>query len=191
MEGSSVFRTYAIMSLITINFDDDHLKGYWFEQARHNKDNIVRLANFLVQNNNIEYIKRVERNQIDIYTNDENFYDRLSKEFIDCLRYRSQPKTPIDDDYISVKSLPHNRYKFKVYLKPHKVKKEDKINYLKWLETQSEKISISHSVKQWFMVTDWNWDRRYMWVEDDPTLLMLKLRNSDAIGTIKTYKVIE
>lgn len=191
MQGSSIFRTHTVLSLVSIDFDDEHRKSYWFEQARKNKDDILRLAYFLTQNSSIEYIKRIERNQVDIYTNDQDFYERLSKEFVDCLRYRSEPKNPIDDDFILVKSLPHKRFKFKVYLKPHKVKREDKIKYVEWLETQSKKISISHSVKKWFMVTDWNWDRRYMWVEDDSTLLMLKLRNSDAIGTIKTYKIIE
>lgn len=191
MEGSSVFRIHAMMSIATLDFDDEAHRSYWFEQARKNKDNLLRLANFLVQNSGIDYIKRIERRQIDLYTNDRAFYDELSMKFIDCLRYRSEPRSQIDDDFILVKSLPHSRFKFKVFLKPHKLQREDKIAYLQWLSTQSKKISISESVKNWFIVTQWNWDRRYMWVEDEPTLLMLKLRNSDVIGTVKSYKIIE
>jgi hypothetical protein len=46
-------------------------------------------------------------------------------------------------------------------------------------------------VQKWFLKTDWNWDRRYVLVEDEGTLLMMKLRNSDVVGTVYNYVVTD
>jgi hypothetical protein len=37
------------------------------------------------------------------------------------------------------------------------------------------------------MKTEWNWDRRYVLVEDEGTLLMLKLRNPEVMGSVYNY----
>jgi hypothetical protein len=52
-------------------------------------------------------------------------------------------------------------------------------------------VLISEVVKDWFIKTEWNWDRRYIFVEDAQTLLMLKLRNAEAIGRIYDYIIID
>jgi len=60
---------------------------------------------------------------------------------------------------------------------------------LSWVESQNGKITISTALKEWFISTNWNWDRRYVLVEDEKTLLMLKLKNSDAVGSIYDYVI--
>jgi hypothetical protein len=60
---------------------------------------------------------------------------------------------------------------------------------LDWVESQNGKITISPALKDWFISTNWNWDRRYVLVEDEKTLLMLKLKNSDAVGSIYDYVI--
>jgi hypothetical protein len=75
-------------------------------------------------------------------------------------------------------------------LLPHKVKNEDQKNdFLNWCESQDGKITLSAAIKEWFLYTKWNWDRRYVLVQDEQTLLMMKLKNSDAVGTIYDYVV--
>ena len=64
---------------------------------------------------------------------------------------------------------------------------KEKADFIDWLSSQNSKVRISDTVKSWFLVTVWNWDRRYMYVEDEQTLLMLKLRKNEAIGTIYNY----
>ena len=93
---------------------------------------------------------------------------------------------------IAAKKLPHNRYRYKVYLQPHKSKdKTNKSRYVSWCASQGDKIRMSEAVKTWFIATDWNWDRRYILVDDESTLLMLKLRNSDFVGKIYEYVVVD
>jgi len=89
------------------------------------------------------------------------------------------------------KKLPHNKYQFRVYLLPHKLAgdTEEKEKFINWMKTQNSKIRLTDTVIKWFMHTDWNWDRRYILVEDEPTLLMLKLRNSSVVGRIYNYVI--
>ena len=54
---------------------------------------------------------------------------------------------------------------------------------------QGGRILISPIVKDWFIKTEYNWDRRYVLVEDSQTLLLLKLRNSEALGRIYDYVI--
>jgi hypothetical protein len=141
------------------------------------------------------YAKRIESNTIDIYTNDPLMFVRLYTRFKDMVRLAFEPHPDLNDTDISghtvlVKKLPHDLYRFKVFLQPHKVtSQEDKKKYINWLETQSPKIRISDTVKNWFHKTHWNWDRRYMYVEDEQMLLMLKLKNPEALGTVYTFVV--
>jgi hypothetical protein len=88
--------------------------------------------------------------------------------------------------------LPHNKYKYKVFLQPHKVTSTDeKIRWINWLDTQADRVLISKSVKDWFISTKWNWDRRYLYVEDEQTLLVLKMKNPEALGSIYSYAVLD
>jgi hypothetical protein len=41
------------------------------------------------------------------------------------------------------------------------------------------------------MKTDWNWDRRYVLVEDEGTLLLMKLKNSEVVGTVYNYVIVD
>jgi len=41
------------------------------------------------------------------------------------------------------------------------------------------------------LITEWNWDRRYMYVEDEMTLLMIKMRSSEVLGRIYEYHIID
>ena len=68
---------------------------------------------------------------------------------------------------------------------------DEKIKYLNWIKGQGDKMSMSMSVRGWFLTTNWNWDRRYMWVEDEQSLLMLKLRNASVVGKIHRYALAD
>jgi len=36
-----------------------------------------------------------------------------------------------------------------------------------------------------------NWDRRYILVDNEKTLLMIKLHSPDAIGTVYKYEIVD
>lgn len=104
------------------------------------------------------YAKRIENRLIDFYTNDKTIYDTLSQTFENDIRHRFEPSADVELDrthVIVLKKLPHNRYHYRVYLQPHKLKGDvtAKSKYLEWLEGQ-DKILLSAAVKRWFMKTD-------------------------------------
>lgn len=194
MYGSVVFRMTPLENVEKWLERDPEYR--YLQEALHNKENILDLVEALTSYDKTLWRMRIERNQLDIYTNNTDIYDDISNRFFHLVVRRFEPSIDIplnDNNIVNVKKLPHDRYRYKVYLKPHKLSKdhEAKKKYLSWIDTQSPKISISHSVKQWFMTTDWNWDRRYIWVEDESTLLMLKLRNSDVCGKVYEYQLCD
>lgn len=139
---------------------------------------------------------RVEYKSVDIYTNDKKIIDEISEKFSDSLKHIVEVIETVREDsgtHVFVKKLPHDTYEYKVYLKPHTFKddRSSKKQYLDWLDSQGSKIKISQKVKDWFMSTNWNWDRRYMYVEDESTLLMLTMRNPSAIGTVYRHVIID
>lgn len=140
-----------------------------------------------------QYARRIERNIIDFYTNDPVIFDDFNREFHDILKCSYVPSEELlhigDQKHcITVNQLPHGKYNYKVYLAPHKVKdKEHKKKYVDWLSAQQH-ILISEKVKEWFVDTSWNWDRRYIYVEDEKSLLFLKMRLPEAVGTVYTYR---
>lgn len=194
--GITAIRSISAEKFLELDLDDQNSpynRNYWFSNCVKDRTDIDRVCRFLLKHNQLDLFTRLERNQIDLYTNDKNIFDVASLEFVDLLRYRSEPRLDIGSlNSIPVKKLPHGKFKYKVFLKPHRIKdKESKYHYLRWLESQKSHILMSESVKSWFIHTNWNWDRRYMWVEDEATLLLLKLRNPEVLGSVHTYQEIE
>ena len=66
-----------------------------------------------------------------------------------------------------------------------------KHKYMEWIVMQGDKIRLTPVVKKWFIKTEWNWDRRYLLVEDTATLLMLQLRSGESIGKVYEYVVVD
>ena len=163
-------------------------------KAWNNKDLIIVLDSFLSALDKNAWAKRIERDYIDLYTNDKNIYDDINLIFKDCIHKSYIPDPNMDlenDNIIRVKKLPHSKYQYKVFLLPHKMKNiSDKKSYLEWVQKQSG-IKISNSVVHWFINTSWNWDRRYIWVEDKNSLLLLNLRNSEVCGRTYEYQIID
>jgi hypothetical protein len=198
LEGSSVIR-YRTLDQLLEYFKDIELKTYHSysiaSKVKANKDEIFNVAKFFDSWSKDLYAIRSEQGILDIYTNDTHLFNSFIETFNRLLRSVYQPE--INDisllqnkKNIVVKKYPHDRYKFKVFLLPHKVKDIDqKHNLLDWVELQNGKITISTALKEWFITTNWNWDRRYVLVEDEKTLLMLKLKNSDAVGSIYDYVI--
>jgi hypothetical protein len=137
--------------------------------------------------------KRIECNNIDIYTNDRDLFLRLSNRFEDITVHRFEPVNEQqlleNGNVYVVNQYPYGKYQYKVFLRPHKLCNDEdrKMQFLTWVDTQGDRLCISDSVKDWFIRMNWNWDRRYMYVEDEQTLLMLKMRESDALGKVYKY----
>jgi hypothetical protein len=154
---------------------------------------VASIAQDLLNYDSSSYSKRIESKILDLYTNDENFFNYFLEKYQQFTRLSVSPapgNAPDDSHVILSKKLPHDRYLYKVFLQPHKIQSvEEKQKYLDWLETQKPRVNFTDTVKNWFYKTHWNWDRRYMYVEDEKTLLMLKLKKPEALGTIYTFVV--
>lgn len=197
LPGIAILRMNSLQGVIEFlgkNHSDESLKYSYHRKAYSNREDISNLCSYLITLNQSDWFKRIEVNNLDLYTNDSNIYDTLCQKFQHVLLLTSQPDLSRVDEYqdqnhIICKKLPHDRYHYKIYLKPHKMKndRESKQKYLDWLDTQTN-VLISSAVKDWFIRTEWNWDRRYILVEDQRTLLFLQMRNPEVLG--KAYEYI-
>ena len=201
LEGAGLFRNKSLDE-IEIFCDKseppDRYSVYsiW-HRAWNNREPLKEFAVFLKPYDKNIYNLRIEGSLIDVYTNDKEFYTDISLKFNEILRHRFEPSESnigvleSGQNYITVDKLPKGRYNYRVYLLPHKMKgdSEGKQRYLEWLKKQAPKVTCTTAVEKWFLTTDWNWDRRYILVEDESTLLMLKLRNSEVVGRIYNFIV--
>lgn len=196
--GITVFRMYGIENVISQieTPTKSPFRNSLLDHAGTNKEIIENLANTLLSFDKNAWAKRIERHTIDVYTNDITIYNTLSTKFEEETIQRFEPAQGnialYDENSIVVKKLPHNKYKFKVFLLPHKLNQDRdlKRSFVDWVSSTSA-ILISDAVKSWFIKTDWNWDRRYILVEDEHTLLMLKLRSSEVVGRIYKYVIAD
>lgn len=201
IEGCSIFRLKNIQEIKEFCYSPDHSEHRFsiWSKAYKNKNHILDICEFLESLDKNLYQTRVERNFIDFYTNEKSFYNNLSNKFQSVLKHRFEPSDATIEaisestSSIAVKKLPKNRYQYRVYLLPHKLAgdKEAKIRYITWLKSQNERITCTKAIEKWFIETDWNWDRRYVLVEDERTLLMLKLRNAELIGRIYNFVITD
>lgn len=199
LEGCSLFRTKSIDEIIEFCLGPDDTKEHHrysiYSKAYNNKEKILDICNFLKTQDIKNYSTRIENKFIDFYSNDKQFYEQLSSNFESIVKHRFEPEQSDlavleNSAYsITVKKLPKNRYNYRVYLLPHKLAKDidAKRKYINWLKSQDPRITCTDAVEKWFINTDWNWDRRYVLVEDEATLLMMKLRNSEVVGRIYNF----
>jgi len=199
MPGVSIYRMKPLKETIDfLNEKTPHL-GYvtsTLEKAKGNKENLIKLSYFLLALKG-DYFQRIERDIIDFYTNDQVLHESIEKTFISLVRNSFIPRETMLDElksskYILCKKLPHNKYKFKAYLLPHKLKndQDEKIKYINWLEN-NKKVSITSSTSSWFLHTNWYWDRRYIYIEDESSLLLVQMRNPDVLGRIYQYLICD
>jgi len=167
-------------------------------KAHTNAECLIKLCEFLESTQQEEWTKRIETSQLDFYTNNKDLYRRFCKKFKDIVLQNFEPEEEnlelLTNQYtIIVSALPHKKYRYKAFLKPHKMKHDidAKQKYINWIDMQGDKVRMSPVVKDWFIKTDWNWDRRYLLVEDTQTLLMLQMRSGEAIGKVYEYVVVD
>ena len=200
LEGCVLFRTKTLEEVNNFCLGPAPETHYWHAtntKAYANRETILDLSNFLGGYTKEDYNLRIESSFFDVYTNDSKFYNSVSNRFAGMLRHRFEPDAATAEllnenkNYISVKKLPKERYNYRVYLLPHKMAKdrEGKQKYVNWLKAQSPRITCTPAIEKWFIATDWNWDRRYVLVEDESMLLMMKLRNADVVGKIYNFVI--
>jgi hypothetical protein len=193
--GVAIFRQNSLEKIPLLNFDGQKHTHSTMARASLHRQELIALSSFLLKWNSDLWSKRIECSAIDIYTNDKTMYNDLFLTFEEMACARSEPNEKDLDllentGSIIVKKLPHNKYAYKAFLLPHKIKdRKDKKEYVNWIAGQHNRILISDAVKEWFIKTDWNWDRRYVLIEDSQTLLMLKLRNPEVLGRIYDYVI--
>lgn len=176
----------------------DRKSGFATQAKAHdNNRNMYALVDFLCKWEKAIYATRIESDAIDIYTNDPTFFNEASKEcaLFTWRRFAPTPQTEhllTNEKRVLCKHLPHKKYQFKVFLTPHKLDIDDskRTEFVEFVNANKDSMLISSAVSQWFMTTRWNWDRRYLFVDNEKTLLMLKLKNSDAVGAVYEYVTI-
>lgn len=192
--GISILRQYSPDEVIVVLTSSNK---FIHPKTRANSEDITLVCQFLNALTPDAWTKRIENNHLDIYTNDKDIYQKCQTELSTALSSLSEPDPNSleiieKSNQIAVKKYPHNKYQYKVYLQPHKLKgdKSAKLDFVTWVDSQ-DRILISDAVKSWFLRTDWNWDRRYVMVEDPHSLLLLKMRGSELIGKVHEYVLVD
>lgn len=155
-----------------------------------NRKTLIDLCDLLLKHDADIWQKRIERNHIDIYSKNSALAEELKDAFPEIITTVFEPASePVEPFTLRVKKLPDDIYNYRVFLLPHKLRgsREEKAKYISWIESQQKKIKMSDSAKSWFMNTDWNWDPRYILVDQESTLLMLKLRNPEIVGRVYRF----
>lgn len=179
---------------LKLNF---YLTDYAINVLTKNDTPLTKLLEVLGSVAEDNWGKRIESDCIDIYTNDKMLFDLLSNTFVDETVHRFEPEGDpnllSDQNICVVRQYPHGQYQYKVFLQPHKLNGDigRKTEFLDWLDTQGNRIHITDAVKDWFLYTNWNWDRRYMYIDSEHTLLMAKMRESEALGRIHKYVLVD
>lgn len=195
-DGANVLRQYSPEKIVEMYQSNTYtnMVRYCFLAYSKNIDLINSISETLVSSGEPMQL-RLEHKSLDVYINSVSLYERLSSEFAAILKHRYEPNPLADStsDHIVTNKLPHGRYQYKVFLKPHLMANDidEKIKYLNWIKGQGDKMSMSMTVRGWFLTTNWNWDRRYIWVEDEQSLLMLKLRNAAVMGKTHRYALAD
>ena len=201
LEGCALFRYKDLLEIIDFcnqgTLADQNEKSKFSTQGKawSNRFNIYKVTSFLSKYPLDTWSKRIETDIFDLYTNDEDMFNSCCEQFSSLVRVCFSPTKEnislLNSPYtILANKFPYNTYRYKVFLTPHAVEPDltTRKRYIKWLEDQFPRIKISPAVKNWFLGCHYNWDRRYILVEDEQTLLILKLRDSSAIG--QTYKYV-
>ena len=199
IEGCAILRgrpIHTVKAVFGQDMDDKVFYPQWRNKSFINRSSIIRFSEFMEKFPADTYALRIESDRLDVYTNDQDLYDSLSSTCEENIIHRFQPD--IDNLHllnrsqhtIIVNKLPKSRYNYRVYLLPHKMPShsEDKKKFIDWIKTQNPRITWTHALEKWFIHTDWNWDRRYVLVEDEATVLMMKLRNAEVVGSV--YKFV-
>ncbi|MEN6293834.1 MAG: hypothetical protein ABFD07_17690 [Methanobacterium sp.] len=195
LNGATAFRHYSVSTLQTMIENRVFSSSWYVSKLSETQEHSLKIIDSLIQYDKTDYSIRVESDILDIYTNNKDLYDVLSNNLSDILRYRCEPSplsaTDLEDaNVILTKKLPQDKYQFRMYLKPHKMAGDidGKRRYLNWLKLQMPRVTCTESIESWFLRTDWNWDRRYILVEDDATLMLLQMRDPEVCGRV--YKFV-
>jgi len=201
LDGASALRYHDINEIINkcVTNSGASSGARWRDKVeqdvKKNANTWISLISILNNYNKKSWRKRLEGDCIDFYTNEKSLYDKLCDNFSEHCVIRFEPKKGHEyqlinsDKEIFVDKLPHDKYNYKVFLKPHKVSKEDKPALISWLEKQKPKITFTESIKKWVLSNETNWDRRYIYIDNESTLLMIKLRSQDIIGRVLKYRI--
>lgn len=194
IEGCGSLRYHTISNSKNWLEDGTLPKFYLSDRVKlavlQNKDLLICLCDVLLNYNGDSWQKRIEGDSIDVYTSNRDLVKQLQtnlQEKVTCIFEPSE--SAVEPGTMNVKKLPDGIYNYRVYLLPHKLHDNlEKEKYVSWLKNQQKKIKITESVENWFYKTQWNWDPRYVLVDEESTLLMLKLRNPELVGRV--YKFI-
>jgi hypothetical protein len=182
-KSASILRSMSLEAVLQLHCNNNDPEG------------LGTICKALISYDKTLYATRIEGKRLDIYTNSKEMFQdlvsKLSPIIQNLVAPTSESLSLLTENNILTKKYPHNRYQHKVFLYPHKLANDisAKQTYINWLETQNPRILISEKTKEWFIKTNWNWDRRYLYVEDEKTLLLLKLRNPEVIGRIYKYVI--
>lgn len=167
----------------------------WRQNLKGNEDTWRKL--YSVVKDHKDYKFRVEGIRLDLYTNNRQLYDNMNRTLADELIVCYEPPVGLaqkmldSHDTVFVDKLPHDLYQFKVFLTPHKLPRnwEEREPIIEWIKERYPNIWSSESIREHIRHNNQNWDRRYLYVDTENTLLMLRLRSPELVGKVLKHVI--
>ena len=202
IKGSGALRYYEFPKIVELlqlparpHSNDSEWKEKLLNDLFDNQGTWFDLISFVNSHDESTWSKRLEGDTIDFYTNDRSFYNSIVNKFSQFVVRRFEPGQGMESTLLNatkeifVDKLPYDMYNYRAYLKPHRLKlsREDRAKLARWMERQRPKITFTDSIRNWLVGNRHDWDRRYIHVDNDQTLLMLKLRSPELVGSVFKY----
>lgn len=161
----------------------------------NNRFIIYKLINFVneLSFENVPFSKRVEGNNISLFLNDQNYFDKACKIFTTNVVELVWPKTEEHGSYLLnnptdeiVKQLPYKKYRFKANIKGwFNIGTNLKIK--EWLQNYSEIKATDLTLKE--LDDGFTTNGKFIYVTDKKTMLLLEMYLGNILKDITTYKL--
>ena len=195
--GSGALRWYNFSQILNLSTNTPLTVHDWQEKIlsdlRANTKFWIDLTGLILQFDKKEWRKRLEGNNLDLYTNNKPLYTGLCNTFPNQIIRRFEPAKGTEQTLLNshkqifCKEIPHSKYNYRCYLHPHKLDIDQKEKVCEWFDRQGDNTTFSKSIKQWFLTTNENWDRRYVLIDNEQTMLLLRLLSPSVIGQTHKY----
>lgn len=197
--GCGALRYFSLSDVLNVSIENIRTHQPWKERLVQvlvdHREEWAELVLFIESFDKKEWGKRIEGDSLDIYTNNTSLYNGLCENFVSRVTRRFQPPAGLEQEMLDeekkifVKEIPHGTYNYQAYLYPHKLGTSltERTKLADWLELQVPKITFSKSIRNWVIQTKENWDRRYIYIDNEQTLLMIKLRSPQLVGKVFKY----
>lgn len=152
------------------------------ESYKQNKDSILQFASLTdAGRKNKEIFIRIQEPHVSIFSNNLDVHISLEKTFPNQLHSISRPNEKSipalleGKNVMVVKTLPHDRYRYKVIINNYSVTHSIPKSLFDWGLAQGDAVKFSKKTAKYFRSPGLYLDQGFLYIEDESTLTMCNM----------------